>query len=78
MLYLLSVVANTEPKQVYDGKPSFVSERTIKEIIIVPVMDGGSRAAPVLHGLRITTRFHASPPTRGGVAFYMAKTFPGL
>jgi hypothetical protein len=35
------------------------------------VHNGGSRAAPVLHGLRITTRFHASPPTRGGVEFYM-------
>jgi hypothetical protein len=41
----------------------------------VPV---SSRAAPVLHGLRITTRFHAFPPIRGGVAFYMVKTFPGL
>jgi hypothetical protein len=27
-------VANTEPKQVYGGKQSFVSERTIKDIII--------------------------------------------
>ena len=42
------------------------------------VHNGGSRAAPALQGLRITTRFHASPPTRGGVAFYMAKNFPGL
>jgi hypothetical protein len=32
------------------------------------VHNGGSRAAPA-HRLRITTRFHASPPTRGGVAF---------
>ena len=32
------------------------------------VHNGGSRAAPALHELRITTRFHASPPTRGGVA----------
>jgi hypothetical protein len=41
------------------------------------VHDGGSRVAPA-HGLRITTHFHASPPTLGGVAFHMAKTFPGL
>ena len=30
------------------------------------------------HGLRITTRYPASPPTNGGVASYMAKTFHGL
>ena len=35
VLYLLSVVANTEPKQVYGGMQSFVSERTIKDIIIM-------------------------------------------
>jgi hypothetical protein len=34
MLYLLSVVESTEPKQVYSGKLGFVSERTIKDIII--------------------------------------------
>jgi hypothetical protein len=39
------------------------------------VHNGGSRAGPA-HGLRITTHFSASPPTLGGVACYMAKTFP--
>jgi len=33
----VSVVANTEPKQVYDGNQGFVSERTIKDIIIMCV-----------------------------------------
>jgi hypothetical protein len=37
VLYLLSVVANTEPKQVYGGKHSFDSERTIKDNIIAVV-----------------------------------------
>jgi hypothetical protein len=36
----LSVVANTEPKQVYGGKQSFVSERTIKDIIMNAVLGG--------------------------------------
>jgi hypothetical protein len=35
VLYLLSVVESTEPKQVYSGKLGFVSERTIKDIIII-------------------------------------------
>jgi len=38
VVYLSSVVANTEPKQVYVGKKGFVSERTIKDIIITPFM----------------------------------------
>jgi hypothetical protein len=37
VLYLLSVVESTEPKQVYSGKLGFVSERTIKDIIITKV-----------------------------------------
>jgi hypothetical protein len=37
---MLSVVANTEPKQVYGGKQSFVSERTIKDIIMNAVLGG--------------------------------------
>jgi hypothetical protein len=37
----------------------------------------GGLAVPA-HGLRVTTRFPVSPPTHGGVASYMAKTFPGL
>jgi hypothetical protein len=37
VLYLLSVVANTEPKQVYGDEQSFVSERTIKDIIIIKI-----------------------------------------
>ncbi len=35
MLYLLSIVESTESKQVYVGKLDFVSERTIKDIIII-------------------------------------------
>jgi len=35
VLYLFSVVTNTEHKQVYGGKQGFVSERTIKDIIII-------------------------------------------
>ncbi len=35
VLYLLSVVESTEPKQVHGGKLVFVSERTIKDIIIL-------------------------------------------
>jgi hypothetical protein len=31
VLYLLSIVESTEPKQVYGVKLDFVSERTIKE-----------------------------------------------
>jgi hypothetical protein len=39
VLYLLSVVESTEPKQVYSGKLGFVSERTIKDIIIVAMAE---------------------------------------
>jgi hypothetical protein len=39
-------------------------------------MTGGLGWRPQ-HGLRITTRYPASPPTTV-VASYMAKTFPGL
>ncbi len=39
------------------------------------ISNGGSWGRP-RHGLRTTTRFHASPPTHGGVAFYMAKFSP--
>ena len=42
VLYLLSVVATAEPKQVYGGKQSFVSERTIKDIIINADLGSGS------------------------------------
>jgi hypothetical protein len=35
VLYLFSVVESTEPKQVYSCKLGFVSERTIKDIIII-------------------------------------------
>jgi hypothetical protein len=35
VLYPLSVVESTEPKQVYGGKVDFVSERKIKDIIII-------------------------------------------
>ena len=35
VLCLLSFVESTKPKQVYDGKLDFVSERTIKDIIII-------------------------------------------
>ncbi len=34
VLYLLSIVESTEPKQVYGVKLVFVSERAIKDIII--------------------------------------------
>jgi len=37
-----TVVASTEPKQVYGCKQGFVSERTIKDIIIIPRMRAGS------------------------------------
>jgi hypothetical protein len=37
VLYPISVVESTEPKQVYSGKLGFVSERTIKDIIITKV-----------------------------------------
>jgi hypothetical protein len=35
VLYLLSVVESTEPKQAYSGKLGFFSESTIKDIIII-------------------------------------------
>jgi hypothetical protein len=35
VLYLLPVVESTEPNQVYSGKLGFVSEITIKDIIII-------------------------------------------
>jgi len=40
------LVANTEPKQVYGGKQSFVSERTIKDIIITGFLPSAAVAPP--------------------------------
>ena len=45
VLYLLFIAESTEPKQVYGVKLDFVSERTIKDIIIT-LLDEGPEAFP--------------------------------
>ena len=44
VLYLLSVVESTVPQQVYGGKLGFVSERTIKDIIICHLINAQLRS----------------------------------
>ena len=61
-----------------DCRDSVDRERERERAVLgTMIHNGGSRAAPA-HGLRITTLRSASPHTLGGVASYMAKTFPGL
>jgi len=57
VLFLLCVVANTEPKQVYGGKQSFISERTIKYIIIKTFCSPSSwKLSRILLTARFVTR----------------------